>query len=281
MESRKPLAAFALDDFEVRIGSATSLLRTIGGLYLRHHPAPVARATVLELLSATNVSVGTAQTAITRLSERGLLAATGTASKIEVTEAARAMFARGDRRIFTPRQMTDADSWLLLSFSVPESQRAARHQLRRHLLNLGGGLVNAGLWIFPEYLHGEVSEVLEALELRNNATLFIGQNPQYPISAQQSAESWWNLTDLAARHQQFIANAEDLPVSGVPREDYASFVRLIDSWRAIPYLDPGLPPQMLPAGWPGTESRLLFMECMQKLRPGADDFAHSVLPAMD
>jgi phenylacetic acid degradation operon negative regulatory protein len=31
-------------------------------------------------------------------------------------------------------------------------------------------------------------------------------------------------------------------------------VHLIDRWRVLPYPDPGLPPAMLPADWPGGRS---------------------------
>ncbi|MGW4774038.1 hypothetical protein ACWEO2_39115 [Nocardia sp. NPDC004278] len=49
------------------------------------------------------------------------------------------MFARGDPRIFGFRQMVPGDAWRLLSFGIPESERAARHQLRRRLTAIGCG----------------------------------------------------------------------------------------------------------------------------------------------
>jgi phenylacetic acid degradation operon negative regulatory protein len=36
------------------------------------------------------------------------------------------------------------------------------------------------------------------------------------------------------------------------------YVRGIDLWRPIPYLDPGLADSVLPSGWPGHDSEELF-----------------------
>lgn len=271
------LAAFALDDFESRSGSATSVVRTIAGLYLRHHSEPISRPLVIELANAAGVSTPAAQTAVSRLIDRGLLE-TGNSGELQVTVPATAMFARGNRRIFTPRHMSPSDSWVLVAFSVPESLRALRHQLRKHFIQLGGGLVSAGLWIFPEYLHTEILDVLEALNARPYATLFITQTPQYPGNAQQAAAHWWDLAKLAKLHHAFLAATAGLDATS---EDdliaYRSYVVLIDAWRAIPYLDPGLPEVMLPASWPGAESRRHFLEISAAYQGRAQQYAFRVL----
>lgn len=93
MAASTQLVAFTLDDFEARTGSAASIIRTIAGLYLRHEAAPVARTRILALATAAGVSAPTAQTAISRLADRGVLEAAGSSS-LQVTAAAQAMFAR-------------------------------------------------------------------------------------------------------------------------------------------------------------------------------------------
>lgn len=260
MAPANSLAAFALDDFESRFGSAASVVRTIAGLYLRHQSAPIPRPRIIELACAAGISSPAAQTAISRLIERGLLE-TVQSGELTVTVPAKAMFARGNRRIFTPRHMSNADRWVLVAFSVPESLRALRHQLRKHFIQLGGGLVSAGLWIFPEYLHAEVLEVLNALKARTYATLFVTQTPQYPGDAHQAAAQWWDLAKISKLHHAFLTATAGLDATSADeRIAYRSYVTLIDAWRAIPYLDPGLPETMLPEDWPGQESRQRFLE---------------------
>ncbi|WP_433710546.1 hypothetical protein ACQP2U_30020 [Nocardia sp. CA-084685] len=41
--------------------------------------------------------------------------------------------------------MISSDAWRLLSYAVPESERAARHQLRRRLCGIGCGTVSGVL----------------------------------------------------------------------------------------------------------------------------------------
>lgn len=278
MAPANALAAFTLDDFESRSGSATSIIRTIAGLYLRHHEAPIARATVLELAVAASVSQPAAQTALSRLVDRGLLGTSGDGA-IHVTSPAQAMFARGNRRIFTPRQMSAHDGWTLLTYSVPESLRPLRHQLRKHFGQLGGGQVSAGVWIFPEYLHDEVSAVVQALQARNHVTVFRAHTPDFPGSARTAAEQWWDLERLSRRHEDFLQTVSTMDQDRELTDAlaYRHYVRLIDAWRAIPYLDPGLPAYMLPGTWPGSTSRERFLKLSRRFAHSADDYARGLI----
>lgn len=277
MARNNRLAAFTLDDFDVRSGSATSILRSIAGLYLRGAPTAVARTQVVRLAIAAGVSQSAAQTSITRLVDRGLLQVEPQ-GKVFVSKPAQAMFSRGDRRIFSPRQMDDGDQWTLVAYSLPESLRPVRHQLRKYFSQLGGGLVSSGLWIFPHYLNAEVVEVLASLQVRKNATLFVTGEPEFAHSAPVSARAWWDLDKLQELHTDFIAAVSLLdPTSWGEAESYRCYVRLIDAWRAIPYLDPGLPPAMLPSSWPGSQSRELFLSLSDAHRLPAQKYATKLL----
>lgn len=278
MAANSQLGAFTLDDFEARSGSATSIIRTIAGLYIRHESTPVARGKVLDLAGAAGVSAPAAQTAVSRLIDKSILENTDE-SRLRVPEAAQAMFARGNRRIFTPRQMRDEDQWCLAAYSLPESMRPVRHQLRKHFGQLGGGLAAAGLWIFPAYLHEEVLQILTALQVRTHATVFIAQTPDFPSTPAEAAKAWWDLDRLEALHHSFLAHAEQLPEADTDEMAYRNYVLMIDAWRTLPYLDPGLPPMMLPEHWPGTSSRRRFAELSEALEHRASHFASRLLRA--
>lgn len=51
----------------------------------------------------------------------------------------------------------------------------------------------------------------------------------------------------------------------LPTEPFAAYVRLIDAWRVLPYVDPGLPPSMLPSDWPGAASVAEFTRLQESL----------------
>lgn len=251
-------AATRFDDFEARPGSATSLVRTIVGLFLRDLGGTITSAELVRLLGAVDVSPTHARTAITRVKNKGLLlpqTVSGSPGYRLNPDAVPALV-RGDRRIFGYRQQGESEPWCLVSFSMPESHRDARHQLRKRLGFIGCGTVAHGLWICPAHLTDEVEEILDDIGLRHVATVFLSETPRTPGTLAEAAASWWNLDRLAELHRGFLAATEGFDADAAtavhePRVAFARYVTAVDEWRILPYVDPGLPPSMLPADWPG------------------------------
>jgi phenylacetic acid degradation operon negative regulatory protein len=55
-------------------------------------------------------------------------------------------------------------------------------------------------------------------------------------------------------------------------EAFADYVRALTAWRRLPYLDPGLPTDLLPASWSGTSAAETFFELHRLLAGPAHDF---------
>ncbi|MEV0948168.1 PaaX family transcriptional regulator C-terminal domain-containing protein [Rhodococcus sp. NPDC049939] len=274
-------AGAILDDFDSRPGSATSLIRTVLGAYVRDFGGSVAIADFVELMQAVGIPPESTRIAVARLKKKGVLSPRVHDGRgvYEVTEQAESMFARGDPRIFAFRQMSEGDPWRLISFTIPESQRAARHQLRRRLGWIGCGTVSPGLWIAPEYLAREVGDIVDALGLSDFVTTFVSTSVFVPDSMAGAAARWWDLEGLAARHREFLENHEGRlrAVENVsPRDAFVRFVPLLDEWRIIPYIDPGLPAGMLPDDWPGSDSVRLFASARDRYLALSRDWARSV-----
>lgn len=247
-------AASVLDDFDARPGSTTSLLRTIVGLYLRALGGQISTGALVQLAGDAGIAPARARTAITRLKQKGLLLAEPGGHALN--PSALPMLERGDRRIFEVRQMSSGDSWCLVSFTVPESRRDLRHQLRRRLQWIGCGAVAPGLWICPGYLTSEVEQILAELDARSLATVFRTDDPQPGSPLVDAVARWWDLDALRAEHERFQAALTGLD-SDLP---FRAYVHLIDNWRLLPYIDPGLPTHLLPADWPGERSFAQFAE---------------------
>ncbi|MFL4477538.1 PaaX family transcriptional regulator C-terminal domain-containing protein [Paeniglutamicibacter sp. ORCA_105] len=255
-----------LDDLDARTGSTTSLVRTIVGLYLRELGGWISSAHMIALMDALGTTPQVTRTAISRLKKKGILdqQARGGISGLELTPTGERILARGDRRIFEPRAMGPADPWCLLSYSIPEAERERRYQLRKYLQGIGGGLMAPGLWIFPDYLRAEVWEILRVLGLEDHATVIVSHLLEFTGTAQASAVAWWDLDALSALHHGFLDQNKAVAGAGQASaaESFALYVRAIDSWRTIPYLDPGLPENYLPGDWPGRQSAEVFL-CIQ------------------
>ncbi|MGP9616114.1 PaaX family transcriptional regulator [Arthrobacter sp. AOP36-A1-22] len=269
-----------LDDMDSRPGSTTSLLRTIIGLYLRGAGGWMSSTQLITLMEAVDVSPALTRTALSRLRRKEVLTAStrGGVSGHAVGERARQMLERGDRRIHEPRSMGPDDSWCLVYFTVPETARGLRHQLRRRLHWIGCGTVGPGLWICPRYLQAETEEILEDLGLRDRSVLFVTGRPQAAGSLREAVAGWWDLEELAGLHHAFLDRQRDVP-SVPPAEGaaaFAAYVRCIDSWRIIPYLDPGLPTDCLPEDWPGAASSNRFLQLRDAYRPEALAYVGSI-----
>jgi phenylacetic acid degradation operon negative regulatory protein len=249
-----------LDDFDARPGSAVSLARTVVGLYLRRLGGWISIGDLVRVMQHVGVDDAAARTAVARLKARGLLMpeARAAVKGYRLNPDAVGMLEAGDRRIFSPRRMAAGDPWCLISFSLPEQQRAERHQLRRRLHWIGCGTVSPALWICPATLTTEVEQILLDLGVRAHATLFESTDPRPAGTLADAVAGWWDLDELAAVHGAFLAEVE--PLLRPHGDQLAGYVRGIDLWRPIPYLDPGLAREVLPEGWPGHRSEQLYAE---------------------
>ena len=272
-----------LDDVDARPGSTTSLVRTVVGAYLRQVGGSIAAADLVALLGEVGVGGSSARSAVSRVKSRGLLdaAVVGGRPGYRLAPGAARMLERGDRRIFTYRPQGEDDPWCLVSYTVPEARRDARHQLRRHLAGLGCGHVATGLWICPAHLAGEVEEVLDGLGLRDAATLFVTSTPRPAGTFADAAARWWDLDRLAALHRGFLARHGDGGGDAAPRGPgsgaFARWTRALDDWRVIPAVDPGLPPSALPRDWPGPVSVATFDRLRAALEEPATAYVRSVV----
>ncbi|MDJ0396064.1 PaaX family transcriptional regulator C-terminal domain-containing protein [Rhodococcus sp. G-MC3] len=274
-------AGAILDDFDSRPGSATSLVRTVLGAYVRPLGGWCAIADFVVWMDALGVTPDSTRIAVTRLKKKGIVRAAAREGRAgyDITEPAAAMFARGDGRIFGFRRMDDGDEWRLISFTIPETHRAARHQLRRRLAGIGCGTVSPGLWIAPEYLAAEASSIVDALDLTSYVTTFVTAEIEVPVTARSAAAQWWDLRDIAARHHAFLetcARAGPDPHTVDPRDAFVRFVPLLDAWRIIPYLDPGLPPSMTPVDWPGERAVAQFSSARDRYLESSTRFVSGI-----
>lgn len=272
MHRESDASAPVLDDIDARPGSTASLLRTVIGLYLRPLGGWISSAHLVALAGDLGVADAPARTGIARLKQKGLLLAERRdLAGYRLNPDAVPMLERGDRRLFAMRMMTDAEGWCLVSFSIPEHARSVRHQLRRRLQWIGAGTVSSALWICPGHLQGEVEEIVDALGARPWVTLFRDARPVVGDTAADAAAEWWDLAALRDEHLAFQRSLESLPA-----DPFAAYVHLFDAWRVLPYIDPGLPPSMLPPDWPGRRSVDEFARLSGELADAASAHVRAV-----
>jgi len=240
--------------------------------------------TMMELLAVDEQAV---RSAVSRMTRRGLLTpeVRGKVRGYRTTAEADAVLADGDRRIYASMEPAALeDGWVLVSFSMPERDRNKRHVLRAKLTWHGMGNLSSGLWIGPARILADVSDTLVREGFAEYADVFRASYQGLGDVGDLVRHSW-DLDALAALYQEFLDDqvpARDA-LGGVlpadPADGFAVYTRALHEWRKFPYLDPGLPSELLPPGWPGRIAADLFSELRGLLEPQAFEYAASVAAA--
>lgn len=260
-----------------------ALIVTIYGLYAREAQGWLSVSSLITLMSEAGVDEPAVRSSISRLKRRGILRAerVGGSAGYALSDGARSILDEGDRRIFARPRATSEDGWVLAVFSVPESERQKRHTLRSRLSWLGFGTVSAGVWIAPGHLTDETEDVLGRHELTAYVNLFRADYLGFGDVAGRVA-TWWDLDGLQALYDDFLTGHEPVLARWKRQrgsrdgEAFADYVRTLTAWRRLPFLDPGLAPELLPRGWSGVAAADLFFELRERLAGRAHTHVEAV-----
>jgi phenylacetic acid degradation operon negative regulatory protein len=261
------------------------LIVTLYGLYARDEHNWLSVAALVRLMSELGVDGQAVRSSVSRLKRRDTLRSLSVAGAAgySLSPAALEALREGDARIFQTRRAVVADGWVLVVFSVPESERERRHELRAQLSRLGFGAAAPGVWVAPAHLAQETAKVLARSDLDRYVEMFRGDHLGLKDLAAK-VRQWWDLDELSARSAEFTARfrpvADRLAVRPASdAEAFRHYVPMLTTWRRLPYLDPGLPLELLPADWTGEAATELFAELNRELREPAHRHAVAVIHA--
>ncbi|MFC3712939.1 PaaX family transcriptional regulator C-terminal domain-containing protein [Sphingoaurantiacus capsulatus] len=272
--SRAPLklAEIATARPRSRDGSAQGLLLVLLGLFLWRQP-PVKTAVLIAALEALGLTENAARKAIHRLTQDGIAAATreGREASLSIAPAGEALFEEGNAQVFGfDGERADWDGrWLVLSVSVPESQRMNRHYLQSRLAWLGMGSPVPGIWISP-HAGAPIHPVIEKLGLGTLASSWVGGFGPVGDEAAMVRQAW-DIDGLAALYAEFIARFGKLAPVG-DAERFVAYVQLVQAWRRFPFIDPKLPARFLPDPWIGRDAAALMRDRRGAWGPAAQRY---------
>lgn len=256
------------------------LLLTLLGDYWWQQTEPLPSAALVALLAEFGVSDSAARAALSRLTRNRLLVTSksGRRTFVRLSDRAARILDEGARRIFSFGSTTRPwdGAWSLVAFSIPEHNRSARDALRKQLRWLGFAPLYDGVWVSPRDHATEVVQRLTELGI-TTATAFRATTAP-GISLEGLPQRAWDLENLQAKYDHFIASAaalRDRILAGQvsPVAALVARTQVMDEWRAFPGLDPDLPNELLPAAWPRSAARELFITTYDLLGPLA---AHRV-----
>jgi phenylacetic acid degradation operon negative regulatory protein len=276
----------AADDIEETGGShgaaaPRSLIVTTYGLYARRSGGWMSVAGLIRLMAFLDVDAPAVRSSILRLKRRGVLEGErrDAVAGYALSGAGLHMLEEGDQRIFERPRASLADGWLLAVFSIPESERNKRHRLRSRLVWLGFGTVSSGVWVAPGHREADARAVLARDGLDGFVTLFRSDYLGFG-QVEKEAAGWWDLAGLAAQYEEFLAVWK--PRLTVQHDDQAAFrdyLTALTVWRRLPFLDPGLPVEVVGEDWAGERAGRLFSELRKEWAGPAERHAQETLSA--
>ncbi len=258
---------------ETGAASARSLLLTVLGEFVLPRDVPAWTGALVTALAEVGIEEKAARQALSRTAAEGLLTSERDGRRVRwrLTPAGNQLLVHGTERIYGfGRRLQPWDGrWLVLAVSVPETQRQLRHRLRTRLTWAGLGSPMPGLWLTPDAeKEKEVADAIEELGVES----FSFTGPFGQIGEQQRVvQQAWALDDVERRYREFAETVSTMRASSRP-EAFAAQVRLVQEWRRFPFLDPALPPQLLPDDWPAPAAAELFRRCHDEWH--ADAQAH-------
>ncbi len=234
------------------------LLAFLGEFVLDADVGHVPSAVLIGLLAELGVGDAATRATLARMSRRDLLAKVRAGREVAygLTPTSESVLREARSRVLADEPFAPVGiGWTLVTFSVPESQRDARHRVRATLTWSGFGLLRDGLWIAPGEV--EVASVLRPLD-GDLAGVELSAFRAYEIegfSATRAVRSAWRLDEIRTHHLEFLRTWADVDGSANPLRDMTA---LGADWLALLRADPRLPAEHLSADWPSGRSAATF-----------------------
>jgi phenylacetic acid degradation operon negative regulatory protein len=240
--------------------AARSLLLTILGEYVLPRGEPVWQETLVGALVSVGYTQHAARQALSRsVRDRWLSSErVGRRARLSLSTRTAELLATGAARIYSFGEPWEWNGrWLVLILRVPEEQRSVRHQLRTRIAWAGLGSMGAGVWLTPHV--DREAELRDAVEdaPAAEATSFVASLGLFGSPSEVVAAAW----DLDHVREQYEAFIEDFCAVRVSSASggFRMQTLLVHAWRKFPFLDPDLPSELLPAGWPRRRAHELFV----------------------
>jgi phenylacetic acid degradation operon negative regulatory protein len=260
---------------------ARSLVFDLFGDYLRYRGGEARMRSLVSLMGCFDVPETTTRVVVTRLRKEGWLSSRrdGRETVYALTEAAWALLDEGRERIFHRAQGPWDGQWHMVIYSVPESERNLREQLRKKLAWFGFGPLSSAVWLSP---HDRTEQVREefADEPAVQLDVFRSRSPNTETDRDIARRSWdlaaldRAYTDFLSTYRPRLAWYREEPLQGA--DALVERVNLVHDYRQFPFRDPDLPPELLPEGWSGRIAHEVFLEAHGLLRGLAEAYVDAL-----
>ncbi|MCP2096130.1 transcriptional regulator, PaaX family [Actinosynnema pretiosum] len=254
---------------------ARSALFDVYGGHLRERGGAATIAALVRLLEPLDFAPPAVRTAVSRTVRQGWLEPVRLPDGpgYAMTPRAETRLDEAAARIYRTRPSTWDGRWHVVVLDEAPN-REVRERVAPSLQLLGYGSLGPVTWIAPRP-SPELRGVLAAEGV--GAAVFLGEHEGEPSGLAARA---WDLAELGADYARFVAEWEPVVSAvdgGSPPVAFAASQRFLHAWRKFLFRDPGLPDELLPAGWAGTEAAAFFDRHTGRLAGAAREFVDDCL----
>jgi phenylacetic acid degradation operon negative regulatory protein len=265
------------------------LIFTLYGDYIVSRGGEAWIGSIITLMAELDTSAQAVRSTLSRMTRNGWLRSRreGRHSFYAITAKTKTLLTEGARRIYEPRQDPWDKRWYVLNYSIPEDQRHLRHRLRQRLIWLGFGRLGPASWVSPRDLRQDVIDVAKTLGVSDQIFLFSGEFLG-TSEVKTLVDHCWGLKQLNQAYQDFVKRhrpdwdefkqqAEDGSIN--PHAAFKRRFLLVHEYRSFPYVDPNLPPELLPEDWLGNDAIHFFQTYAALLASQANAYVDDVMAA--
>lgn len=248
------------------------------GIYLMGRGTAIYSGSFIDVFERVGVSEEAVRSTLTRMVKRGLLERHRDGRRVYfgLTERATGVLQDGEARIWrTGAVNRDWDgTWTLVGFSLPDTRRSDRHDLRSQLVWAGFGSLQNGLWIAPG--SKDAAAIASELGLTDHVTVFTAR-PAKPTESADLVRKAFDVEAIAQRYQAFLGRWDvDEPLKDFA-DDLARQLTLHTDWLQLVRQDPHLPAEHLDPDWPAIRAEKVFHRLAERYRGPAGRIAAEVL----
>jgi phenylacetic acid degradation operon negative regulatory protein len=254
-----------------------SIVFDLFGDYVRYDGGEIRLRALTALLDSFDIGESTVRVVMARLRKEGWFDSRreGRETLYSLNERSWRLLDEGRTRIFDRSPEPWERRWYMVIYSVPETDRAVREELRKELTWLGFGPLASSTWICPrnrlteveEHFAGQTSIRLDLLSCESSGLAL----------DREMAARCWDLDGLNADYRELLSSyrprmAEYRRGRVSPKQALVARMQLTHDYRMFPFHDPDLPEELVPAGWKGREAHQLFLEAHELLKEPAEEF---------
>lgn len=238
----------------------------------------VSSGSVIDTFARVGITEEAVRSTLARMVSRDLLERHRRGRKMYfgLTPRSRTVLRDGQNRVWAQGALNhDWDgTWTVVGFSLPETWRRERHDLRSRLVWAGFGPLLGGMWLAPGRV--DVTEIVTELELGDRVKVFEARAVA-PTEAGSLVNEAFDVADIAGRYDGFLERWDVTTPGADYPDDLARQLVLHTDWLQCVRQDPHLPVELLPADWPAVRAEKVFRDLAAAIARPASAVAGDLL----